>query len=321
LHSSTDEFFHIFAAASSNAKDNKMKRRPLLGFFVLTFGLTWGLGACFALFPNQLTAVFGPVSISNPLFILAVYAPSISSIVMTGLLDGAAGIRRLLARLVHWRNGLRWYLAILLGLPALSAIALLSSSAFTRTPLTLEHWYQLFLLGPTGHDIVASLTSTSGGHLGVIGVILASLFLDPGPLGEELGWRGFALPRLLEGRSALSAGLILGVVWGVWHLPAFIIAGTPQSQISITAFMVGIVALSVLMTWIFNGTRGSVLMAILFHWTMNACLGLGQMPLATFTVAVLAIAAIVVVLVAGAAHLSRTPQRDSIVVGKDARAQ
>lgn len=236
-----------------------MKQRPLLGFFCLTFGLTWGLGACFALFPNQLTAVFGKVSISSPLFILAVYAPSISAIIVTGLIDGAAGVHRLLARMVQWRNGLRWYLAILLGLPALSAIARLSSAALTGTPLVYEHWYQLFLLGPTGHDIVTSLASTSGRHFAVVGVILASFVLDPGPLGEELGWRGFALPQLLEGRSALSAGLILGVVWGVWHLPAFVIVGTPQSHLSLPAFMLGIVALSVLMTWVFNGTRGSVL--------------------------------------------------------------
>jgi hypothetical protein len=78
-----------------------MKQRPLLGFFCLTFGLTWGLGACFALFPNQLTAVFGKVSISSPLFILAVYAPSISAIIVTGLIDGAAGVHRLLARMVQ----------------------------------------------------------------------------------------------------------------------------------------------------------------------------------------------------------------------------
>ncbi len=297
-----------------------MKQRPLLGFFGLTFGLTWGLGACFARFPNQLMAVFGNASISNPLFILAVYAPSISAIIMTCLLDGAAGIRRLIARLVQWRNGLRWYLAILLGIPAGSAIALLSSAAFTGTPLTLEHWYQLFLLGPTGHDIVRSLTSTSGGHFGVIGVILASFFLDPGPLGEELGWRGFALPRLLEGRSALSAGAILGVIWGVWHLPAFFIAGTPQSHMSIWPFMVTIVAESVLITWVFNGTRGSVLMASLIHWTGNTCGGMGQMPLAIFTAAVMLIAAAVVVLVTGPAHLSRSPEHDSIDAGKCAGA-
>ena len=83
-----------------------MKRRPLLAFFALTFGLTWGLGACFALFPAQLTAVFGRVSVTNPLFMLAVYAPSISAIVVTGFIDGAAGIRRLLGGFLRWRIGI-----------------------------------------------------------------------------------------------------------------------------------------------------------------------------------------------------------------------
>jgi membrane protease YdiL (CAAX protease family) len=320
LHSSTNEFFHIFAAASSTATIAAMKQRPLLSFFVLTFGITWGLGACFGLFPNQMKALFGPVSISNPLFILAVYAPSISAIIMTGLLDGPAGIRRLLARLVQWRNGLRWYLAILLGLPMLTAIALLSAAAVTRTPLVIDYWYQLFLLGPSGRDIIASLNSTSGGHFGVIGVVLASLLLDPGPLGEELGWRGFALPRLLEGRSALSAAVILGVIWGVWHLPAFIIAGTPQASISLPVFLIAIVAASVLMTWVFNGTRGSVLMAVLFHWTINTCSDLSHMPLAIFTAGAVVIAAIIVTFVGGPTHLSRSPEFGPIVVDKRARA-
>lgn len=74
-----------------------MKRRPLLAYFALTFGLTWGLGACFAMFSVQLTAVFGKLSVTNPLFILAVYAPSISAIIVSGLVDGPAGVRRLLA--------------------------------------------------------------------------------------------------------------------------------------------------------------------------------------------------------------------------------
>jgi len=97
----------------------------------------------------------------------------------------------------------------------------------------------------------------------------------------------------------------------VWHLPAFAVAGMPQSNISLPAFLISIVALSVLMTWIFNGTRGSVLMACLLHWTMNTCLGLGQMPLGVFTAATLVIAATVVVLVTGPTHLSRSPEQDS----------
>jgi membrane protease YdiL (CAAX protease family) len=287
-----------------------MKRHPLLAFFALTFGLTWGLGACFALFPVQLEAVFGKVSVANPLFILAVYAPSISAIIVTGLIDGAAGIRQLLGGFLRWRIGIQWYLAILLVFPMLSAIALLLSLPFTQTPVAIDHWYQLFLLGPTGREIVHAADAGAGAFWRVVAVTLGSLLADPGPLGEELGWRGFALGRLLKDRSALSAGVILGIIWGVWHLPAFVIGGTPQNHISIPVFMISIVALSVLMTWAFKGTGGSVLAAVLIHWISNTCADLTSMPLALFTAGVLVIAAVVVIAIAGP-ELSRPKEYES----------
>lgn len=141
-------------------------------------------------------------------------------------------------------------------------------------------------------------------------VILGSFLADPGPLGEELGWRGFALPRLLKRRSALSAGVILGIIWGVWHLPAFIIAGTPQNNMSFPIFMISIVALSVLMTWAFKGTRGSVLAAALIHWAFNTCSDMTRMPLALFSAGVLVIAAAVVVAIEGPG-LSRSREYES----------
>jgi membrane protease YdiL (CAAX protease family) len=218
-----------------------MRRHPLLAYFALTFGLTWSLGACFALFPDQLTTVFGEMSVANPLFILAVVRTRISAVIMSGLITGPAEVRQLLGGLLRWRIGTQWYVAIFVGIPMLSAIAMLLTAALARTPLGIDHWYQLFLLGPTGHHIVQA--AAAGELWRVAPTILGSFLADPGPLGEELGWRGFALPRLLKGRSALSAGIILGVIWGVWHLPAFIISGTPQKSMSFPLFMIGVVAL------------------------------------------------------------------------------
>src|SRR5262249_59224222 len=80
---------------------------------------------------------------------------------------------------------------------------------------------------------------------------------------------GFALPRLLQRHSALTASLILGLIWGIWHLPAFFLSGLPQNQLSLPAFLVGTVALSVLMTWVYQHTHGSILFAILIHWIFN----------------------------------------------------
>jgi membrane protease YdiL (CAAX protease family) len=88
-------------------------------------------------------------------------------------------------------------------------------------------------------------------------------------VGEEVGWRGFALPRLLERQSALQASLVLGLLWGLWHLPTFFIPGTPQAGIPIPAHLVYVIALSVLFTWMYLHTRGSLLLATLFHGAVN----------------------------------------------------
>src|SRR5262249_40361049 len=97
------------------------------------------------------------------------------------------------------------------------------------------------------------------------------LVTDTGPLGEEFGWRGFALPRLLHRRSPLSAALILGVIWWAWHLPTFFIQTLSQSQLSIPLFLVNSIALSILMTGLYIRTRGDLLLMILVHLMANYC--------------------------------------------------
>ena len=92
-----------------------------------------------------------------------------------------------------------------------------------------------------------------------------------GPLGEELGWRGFLLPRLLERFGPLAAGLIVGTIWMAWHIPAFLMSGLPQSNMSFPVFMVGGIALSVFVTWLFIHARQSILVAgIIPHALANA---------------------------------------------------
>jgi membrane protease YdiL (CAAX protease family) len=258
-----------------------MRKHPLLAFFVLTFAITWGIGACYALFPDHVIAAFGPISHSNPLFYLAVYAPSLSAIAMTAYADGIAGLRDLLSRLFRWRVGLQWYAAVFLGMPALIVASAVLSAWLAHEPFQFGAGHRQLALVP----------------------VLLTVVMDPGPLGEELGWRGFALPRLLRGRSALSASVILGFIWGFWHLPAFFIVGLPQSRLSIPAFMVGTTALSVLMTGVFQHTRGSVLVAVVIHWIFNT----DYLPRGSFPVlaVVLTVAALVVVGVSWPNWLSR----------------
>ena len=186
------------------------RSQPLLRFVLLTFGIAWGLGVCLVVFPAQMAAVVGAPSLSSPLVMLAVYAPSISALVLTALASGPGGIRRLLGKLLQWRVGVRWYAAVLLGIPALSALARLLHGAAGGPLPPIAHWYDLFLLGPSGQDVVHLVRASHGGPLAVAQALLTVfLFRDPGPLGEELGWRGYALPLLLRQRSPLRAGLAL----------------------------------------------------------------------------------------------------------------
>jgi membrane protease YdiL (CAAX protease family) len=224
-----------------------MKNRPVLLFFILTFAITWGIGALYACFPDRVVALFGPISNTSPLFYVAVYAPSLSGLFVTAYADGRPGLRDLLRRLFHWRVGIRWYLVVFLGVPAILVGSAILTAWWSGESFDFEK----------GHKPLAFFP------------VLMSLVLDAGPLGEELGWRGCALPRLLRRHTALTASLIVGLVWGVWHLPAFFIDGLPQNQLSLPAFLVGSVGLSVLMTWVYQHTNGSILIAVLIHWLFN----------------------------------------------------
>ncbi len=89
-----------------------------------------------------------------------------------------------------------------------------------------------------------------------------------GPV-EEFGWRGVALPSIQQRFVPLWSGLIIGAVWGIWHLPSFFIGGTPHSEWAFVAFFVGVISLSVIMTALFNSSKGSIIIAVLFHFQIN----------------------------------------------------
>lgn len=215
--------------------------RQLAVYFGCVFAGTWGLGALMFLAPGLVTSWFGEIGVANPLFFAAVYVPSVTGVVLTAVFEGRAGLRALLGRLNP------------LGFPAI--------------------WYAIVLVGTP--LVVAAGGLLTGGRPGFIGLRPAlvalgvSLLLDPGPVGEELGWRGFALPRLLERWPPLTATVILGVIWGLWHIPAFLIPALPQSQMNFPLFVVGTVAISTVMTWCHVHTGGSVLIAILLHLMAN----------------------------------------------------
>jgi hypothetical protein len=214
----------------------------LAPFLLMTFGLAWGLFALFILLPSQMVSIVGELSGRHPLFILAVWAPAIAAFITVTSYAGMAGWWRYLHRLFLWRCPPAWYAFLLVGIP---------------------------LLFCGGAALKGNLFTTSFPFSSFQSLILAlAVTLVIGPV-EELGWRGLALPLLQRRFAPIWAGLILGAIWGFWHLPAFLLSGTPQSAWSFTPFLIGSIAISVTVTPLFNVSHGSILLPLLMHFQLN----------------------------------------------------
>ena len=218
-----------------------MNFRSLGAFFALAFGLGWATIAVIILFTDQIEAVFGEIGYTNPVFILAVWSPGIAGVLLVWRHYGLAGVGSFLRRVTLWRMPVAWWVFLVLGVPAI----VYAGAAIKGTlgdPFSFSPWYDVLPL------------------LGFALII--------GPV-EEFGWRGVALPLLQRRFAPLWAGLILGVIWGLWHAPAFLLSGTPQSGWSFGPYFLGVLALSVIWTPMFNVSGGSILIAALFHYQVN----------------------------------------------------
>jgi membrane protease YdiL (CAAX protease family) len=253
-----------------------VKRHPLIAFFVLAFALSWWPWILYAFGPS-------PTPIAS-------FGPFLAALVVLAITQGKSGIGGLLRRMVRWRVGIRWY-AVALLLPVGIALA--------ATALNV-------LLGaqaPSAADL--------GGWTGLFSIFAVRLLI-PGTGGawEEPGWRGFALPSLQAGRSALVASLILGAVWALWHLPLVVATGQMGGW-----DIVIILAWTLVLTWVYNGTGGSVLIVMLFHAMFNtvsvsfisplAFSGADSVRQSWLLAAVWCAVAVAVVMWAGPKHLSR----------------
>jgi membrane protease YdiL (CAAX protease family) len=178
--------------------------------------------------------------------------PTLSAFIMTATTEGRAGVRKLLGRYVLWRVGLRWYVIALLGVPLVMLVGVMIYS--------MELPNLAALGGPS--YLLSYLASFA----------LVTVF--GGPLLEEGGWRGFALPGMERLHGPLLASLILGVLWGLWHLPEFWLPSWTAAMggggiLNIILFTISDIALTILITWVFNNTRASVLLAILVHASLD----------------------------------------------------
>ena len=251
-----------------------MGSRTLRTFFLATFVLSWGVGMLLTVFPDRTAKLFGPMGYTNPAFILIVYTPGIVAVVLVARHYGIRGLGRFFRRLTLWRMSATWWLVLVVGMPAVFYAGAAVKGTVGDFPW--HPWYSVFP------------------------ALIPALLI--GPL-EELGWRGVALPLLQRRFAPLWASLILGGVVAVWHIPAFFMGGTLQSGWSLGPFLLGVVAISVILTAMFNASRGSLLVAFVFHAQMNGPAWPDAQPWDEYLFVVVAV---VVVLVNRKAMLSRT---------------
>jgi uncharacterized protein len=240
----------VAAERSESPREGLLACHPLVFFILIAYAGSWLLEVPVAL--SETGTGLLPFTIPRPLLALAIAAatfvgPTLSAFIMTGITQGRIGIRRLLRRYVLWRVGFRWYLFVLLVIPAIEVLGAIV------VPGVLGSFQSLTL----------SLVLTYP-------VAFVSTFILGGPLGEEPGWRGFALPRLQRMHGPLVGSLILGILWALWHLPLFWSGvWTPPTIPNIVMFILMITALTIIMTWVFNNAKGSLLITMLMHASFN----------------------------------------------------
>jgi len=217
-----------------------------LGFFLLTFALTWTFWLASAALAGPDNVGF--FSVPGPLFLLGVFAPALVALALTAQGEGRSGLGRLLGRIGVWRVPARWYVFAAGYMAAIKLAAALIHRAATG------EW-------PRFGDTPLLL---------MLGAILVSTWAQAG---EEIGWRGYALPRLGEAVGLGWASILLGAIWAVWHLPLFFLSGTGSDGQSFPVYLLHVSALSVAMAWLYWKTGGSLLLVMLMHAAVNNTTG------------------------------------------------
>jgi membrane protease YdiL (CAAX protease family) len=236
---------------NSNVERPGMTVKTIVPFLALTFGLSWGIAALLIFFTDQMVAIFGEITNRNPLYILMSISPGLVGVFLVWRYYGLKGVGSFLRRLTLWRMPKVWWIYMIVGIPILAYLAAALNGTISD-PFPFSPWYLAFP------------------------ALFQSLFL----LGtnEEFGWRGIVQPLLQRKMSPLLAGLIVGFIWAFWHLPAFLFGGGVQyGAWAVLPFFGGVMALSVILTPMFNSSRGSLLVAYLYHFqVMNPIFPDGQ---------------------------------------------
>jgi membrane protease YdiL (CAAX protease family) len=219
-----------------------LRNRSLFLFFLLAYVISWGIEVPLAL---QAQGVL-PSNLPFSLHYLAGYGPMMAAWIMTRLVEGGAGLRELFGRMLKWRLKPVWWLAAIAPLAIYLLVGIIS-------------W-------------LAQGTKLEPGLLGQVdflpglGLAALPLWILTFGIGEETGWRGYALPRLQNGRNALSATFVLWILWALWHLPLFFYLYTVSI---LPGFLTGLLAGAIVFTWLYNSTGGSILVVAVWHGAFN----------------------------------------------------
>jgi len=221
-----------------------IKRHPIAAYYVLALAFSW-------LVELPLVAVKqGWINLKVPFAIhyLASFGPAMASVLVTAVITGSKGLRELWGRITRWRVGRMWVVFSIFSPLAMFAVSILV------VRLVKGNWPDLRLLGQPN-------------YLPYLGAGVVFLWLVSFGFGEEIGWRGFALPRLQKTMSVSKATLLLAVMWALWHMPAFLYVDTLRQVgwIILPGFLIGVLFAAVLFTWIYNGTNGSILYVAVWH--------------------------------------------------------
>jgi uncharacterized protein len=226
-----------------------IKKYPLPVYFILTYAISWSFMIPVALSAQRLVSWQVPYG----LYYFASFGPMCAALIITAFTEGVPGVRRLLGRLLKWQVGLRYYVFAVLVPIGLFALAVLINLIYTGARSDLR------LLGEA--DYLP--------YVNPLGAL--ALWLLTYGMGEETGWRGFALPHLQRNRTAASATVILAVAWAGWHLPAFFFRDTytDLGVFGFPIFAISILFTTMVFTWLYNSTAGSLLLVVLFHGIFN----------------------------------------------------
>ena len=239
----------LHASSLSTRMTSAIRRAPLASFGEFAYAISWAWA-----FSLVAAGVVVKKGVGWPTHFPALLGPGLAAIVVTALVCGRIGVRDLLARMVRWRMPVRWWAAAL-SPAAYLGVALVVASAAGKLP--------------RGSDF----GRYSG--LSAIGVVPVCVIVILFALGEETGWRGFALPILQRRHGALAASLLITPIWAVWHLPYFFTVTTYRGfpPVGYVGFVFGLACGSIVLTWLYNATGGSILACAVWHGLYNLATG------------------------------------------------